>query len=159
MAVPEDQLPTGAGRAPPIAWTLPAESGSVPWARRAAAGWLAAAGASEPVTQDVQLVLSELVTNAVQASPPDDEIRVELTAVPLGWGIAVSDRGGCFALPAQGAAPSPLAVGGRGLRVVSEIAGPLSVEQDHGWTVVRTTVATAPGDGVITSAGSGRSGR
>lgn len=104
-------------------------------------------------------MLSELVTNAVRASPPHDEIRVELSAGPLGWGVAVSDRGAGFDVPAQGATPGPLAVGGRGLRVVSEVGGPLSVEQDEGWTVVRTTVATGSGDRVITSAGSGRSGR
>lgn len=104
-------------------------------------------------------MLSELVTNAVRASPPDDEIRVELSAGPLGWGVAVSDRGAGFVLPGHDASPSPFGVGGRGLRVVSEVAGPLSVEQDQGWTVVRTTVATGSGDRVITSAGSGRSGR
>jgi anti-sigma regulatory factor (Ser/Thr protein kinase) len=157
MAVPEDQLPFRAGRAPPTAWTFPAESASIPWARQLAAGWLAAAGASEPVTQDVQLVLSELVTNAVRASRPEDQIRVELTAGPLGWGVAVGDCGGDFLPPAAGAVPGPLAVGGRGLHVVSKLAGPLSVEHDHGWTVVRTMVASA-GDRV-TSRGSGRSGR
>jgi anti-sigma regulatory factor (Ser/Thr protein kinase) len=155
--VPEDQLPSRAGRAPPTVWTFPAESASIPSARQRAAGWLAAAGASEPVTQDVQLVLSELVSNAVRASRPEDEIRVELTAGPLGWGVAVGDCGGDFVPPAAGPAPGPLAVGGRGLHVVSMLAGALSVEHDHGWTVVRTTVAAASaGDRVITSGGSGR---
>jgi anti-sigma regulatory factor (Ser/Thr protein kinase) len=160
MAVPKDQLPSQAGRAPPAAWTFPAASASIPSARRMAAGWLAAAGASEPVTQDVQLVLSELVTNAVRASRPDDEIRVELTAGPLGWGVAVSDCAAGFVLPGDDAVPGPLAVGGRGLHVVSEVAGPLSVEHEHGWTVVRTMVASASaGDRFLTSGGSGRSGR
>jgi len=157
--VPEDQLPSRAGRAPPTVWTFPAESASIPWARQVAARWLAAAGASEPVTQDVQLVLSELVSNAVRASRPEDEIRVELTAGPLGWGVAVGDSGCDFVPPAADPAPAPgpLAVGGRGLHVVSMLAGPLSVEHDHGWTVVRTTVAAASaGDRVITSGGSGR---
>ena len=145
MSVPEDQLPSRAGRAPPGEWTLPAESGSIPSARHLAAGWLSAAGASEPASRDVQLVLSELVTNAVRASQPDDEIRVELTAGPLGWGVAVSDCAGDFVLPAADVVPGPLAVGGRGLHVVAEVAGPLSVEHEHGWTVVRTTVAAAVG--------------
>ena len=160
MAVPENQLPSRAGRAPPSEWTLPAESASIPWARQLAAGWLAAAGASEPVTRDVQLVLSELVTNAVRASRPEGDIRVELTAGPPGWEVAVSDCGSSFALPDGGAAADPLAVGGRGLHVVAEVAGPVSVQHDRGWTVVRTVVASAPaGDRVITPTGSGRSGR
>ena len=160
MAVPEDQLPSRAGRAPPSEWTLPAESASIPWARQLAARWLAAAGAPEPVTRDVQLVLSELVTNAVRASRPEGDIRVELTAGPPGWGVAVSDCGSGFVLPEGGAAADPLAVGGRGLHVVAEVAGPVSVQHDRGWTVVRTVVASAPaGDRVITPTGSGRSGR
>jgi anti-sigma regulatory factor (Ser/Thr protein kinase) len=160
MAVPQDQHPSRAGRAPPSEWTLPAESASIPWARQLAAGWLTAAGASEPVSRDVQLVLSELVTNAVRASRADGDIHIELTAGPLGWGIAVGDRGGGFAPPTNGAATDPLAVGGRGLHVVAEIAGPVSVQDDRGWTVVRTTVPSAsPGDNAITPTGSGRSGR
>ena len=166
MAVPEDQLPSRAGRAPPndappSEWTLPAESASIPWARRLAAGWLAAVGAPEPVTQDVQLVLSELVTNAVRASRgAEGDIRVELTSGPVGWEIAVSDCGSGFVAPDEPAAPDPLAVGGRGLHVGAEVAGPLSVQHDDGWTVVRTTVASAPAaDPRITRAGSGRSGR
>jgi anti-sigma regulatory factor (Ser/Thr protein kinase) len=166
MAVPEDQLPSRAGRAPPnhappSEWTLPAVTASIPWARHLAAGWLAAAGAPEPETQDVQLVLSELVTNAVLASRgAEGDIRVELTAEPVGWGIAVSDCGGGFVAPDAPAAPDPLSVGGRGLHVVAEVAGPLSVQRDDGWTVVRTMVASAPaGDPRITRAGSGRSGR
>ena len=162
MAVPEDQLPSRAGHAPPSEWTLPAESASVPWARQLAASWLAAAGAPAPVTRDVQLVLSELVTNAVRASRPEDDIRVELTAGPPGWEVAVSDRGSGFVLPLPegAAAADPLTVGGRGLHVVGEVAGPVSVQHDRGWTVVRTVVASAPaGDRIITPTGSGRSGR
>lgn len=166
MAVPEDQLPPRAGRAPPSEspsseWTFPAESASIPWARQLAARWLAAVGAPEPVTEDVQLVLSELVTNAVRASRgAEDDIRVQLTAGAVGWGIAVSDCGAGFVLPDNHAATDPLSVGGRGLHVVAEISGPLSVQHDHGWTVVRTTVASAPeAKPRITRAGSGRSGR
>jgi anti-sigma regulatory factor (Ser/Thr protein kinase) len=111
------------------------------------------------VTRDVQLVLSELVTNAVRASGPEGDIRVELTAGPPSWGVAVGDCGSGFVLP-EGAAADPLAVGGRGLHVVAEVAGPVSVQHDRGWTVVRTVVASAPaGDRVITPTGSGRSGR
>ena len=108
----------------------------------------------------MQLVLSELVTNAVRASRPEGDIRVELTTGPLGWGVAVSDRGGGFVLPEGDTAADPLVVGGRGLHVVAEVAGPVSVQYDRGWTVVRTVVASAPGgDRVITPTGSGRSGR
>ena len=117
-------------------------------------------GASEPVTRDVQLVLSELVTNAVRASRPEGDIRVELTDGPPGWGVAVSDCGSNFALPDGGAAADPLAVGGRGLHVVAEVAGPVSVQHDRGWTVVRTVVASAPaGNRIIRPTGRGRSGR
>ena len=118
------------------------------------------AGAPEPVTRDVQLVLSELVTNAVRASRPDGDIRVELAAGPPGWEVVVSDCGSGFVLPQGGSAADPLAVGGRGLHVVAEVAGPVSVEHDRGWTVVRTVVTSAAaGDRVITPTGSGRSGR
>jgi anti-sigma regulatory factor (Ser/Thr protein kinase) len=159
MRLPEDQSSGRAGGGPLNAWTFPAESASVPRARRVAAGWLASVGAPVPVTQDVELVLSELVTNAVRASRPGDEIRVELTGEARGWGVAVSDSAGRFVPPATEAVLDPWAVGGRGLRVVSEVAGPLTVEQDHGWTVVRTVVTAASAGDQVTSAGSGRSGQ
>ena len=103
--------------------------------------------------------MSELVTNAVRASRADDSVHLELAATDDGWAITVRNRGEGFVPPTTGFPDDPLAVGGRGLPVVSALAGPLTVERDaQGWNVVRTALLGQERR-AITPAGSGRSTR
>ena len=158
MAVRRDPLPCRSA-VPTAAWSLPASTASISSARHEAGQWLAATGASEEESQDVTLVVSELVTNAVHASRAHDSIQLELTVTDEGWAITVRDRGEGFVPTATGFPDDPLSTGGRGLPVVSALAGPLSVDRDaQGWNVVRTALLGQERRD-ITSRGSGRSNR
>jgi anti-sigma regulatory factor (Ser/Thr protein kinase) len=143
-------------------WVLPASTAAVAPARGHARRWLTDAGAPTPVRDAAVLVVSELVTNAIQASPaPDNTIRLQLTRTAAGWRITVADRGHGFILPLS-LVPEPgtLPVGGRGLAVVASVAGAISVRRHPGgWTAVSTVVPAATGDENITSEGSGQSGQ
>jgi len=144
---------------PTAAWNLPASTASISSARHEAGRWLASAGASAEDSQDVTLVVSELVTNAVRASAADDSVQLELAATDDGWAITVRDRGEGFEPATPELPDDPLSIGGRGLAVVSTLAGPLSVERDaQGWNVVRTALLGQERR-AITSRGSGRSTR
>jgi anti-sigma regulatory factor (Ser/Thr protein kinase) len=158
MAVRRDPAPCHAS-APTAAWSLPASTASISSARHEAGRWLSSTGASAEESQDVTLVVSELVTNAVRASRADDSIQLELAATDHGWAITVRDRGEGFVPTATAFPDDPLAIGGRGLPVVSALAGPLSVERDaQGRNVVRTALLGQERR-AITSTESGRSTR
>jgi anti-sigma regulatory factor (Ser/Thr protein kinase) len=87
------------------------------------------------------LVVSELFTNAVLASSPEEDIRLELSWLDAGCQIAVSDHGKHGANVTPPSVSEPLSEGGRGLRVVAAVAGPVTFSQDPaGWTVATTVV-------------------
>jgi anti-sigma regulatory factor (Ser/Thr protein kinase) len=98
-------------------------------------------GAPRDMRESAVLVVSELFTNAVLASCPDDDVRLELSWIDAGCQITVSDQGnrGPDVTP-----PSPsesLREGGRGLRVVAAVAGPVTFSRDTaGWSVATTVV-------------------
>jgi len=145
-----------AATAPGVTWMLPATPSSIRPARQQTSDWLAAAGASTAESRDAALVVSELFTNAVRASKPQDRVRVELASTAAGWAISVADLGEVFSPLTRDAAHGPLAVGGRGLHVVSSVAGPVTVHRDpQGWTVVRAVLPAAPGAGAAHDHGPG----
>ena len=89
-------------------------------ARRTVADWLGGR-VDRGVLEDVTLLVSELVTNAVRH--PRARGRIEM-AVELAKGrilIEVTDPGGGFAKPKVGE-PPPDALGGRGLLIVDRVA-------------------------------------
>jgi anti-anti-sigma factor len=90
-------------------------------ARRAVVSWLAEALGAEAL-DDVELLVSELVTNAVRhPRAADGRIEVEAVVLPGRVRVAVSDPGTGFTKPKVGA-PPPDAVGGRGLLIVDRVA-------------------------------------
>lgn len=105
---------------------LPAEVDSIGRARslvRAAAGWL-----PPRVLDDAELLVSELVTNAVQHGGP--QIRLELTAGRSSLAVGVYDSG--LGLPTMGAAHvSPNVPSGRGLRLVDLLAASWGVDREE----------------------------
>jgi len=132
---------TGTTTDPQATWTLPASPDAIAAARRHSGAWLLEMGASLDASERAVLVVSELFTNAVLASPPDGDVRLELAWIMAGCEIKVSDRGSHVAGLAAPAAAEPLGVGGRGLRVVAAVAGPVMFSRDAaGWTVVSTVV-------------------
>jgi anti-sigma regulatory factor (Ser/Thr protein kinase) len=105
----------------PFHWTFPAEPGSVRRARRAVTEALPAASAPQLV-DDLALLTSELVTNAVRygARPADDHV-VELVLWPVDghYWLAVSDPGDGVPVLAT---PDPDARGGRGMVLVDALS-------------------------------------
>jgi anti-sigma regulatory factor (Ser/Thr protein kinase) len=101
---------------------LAAVPAAVPWARHRTrqllAGWRMAA-----VSEQAELVVSELVTNAVaatQAAAADAPVRLWLLADGARAGVAVWDANP--RLP-EAAEPGELAENGRGLLLVASLAG------------------------------------
>ena len=140
MAVRSDH-PPAACRPVAAAWTLLATPSSIPAVRELAGQWLHDAGASRAAVLDGVLAMSELVTNAIQASDPRAFICVRVACTESGWRIEVANLGPTFDPSAEARWSDVLAVGGRGFEVVRRVAGPLSVRSDaEGWTVVSTVL-------------------
>lgn len=73
----------------------------------------------DQLTDDVTLVVSELVTNAVRAAADDGEVRLALFRLPLYVGVEVHDR---IPEPPERRCPGEWDVGGRGLLIVDALA-------------------------------------
>jgi serine/threonine-protein kinase RsbW len=80
-------------RHPQDAFHLPAQRTSVPEARRRAGSLMHEWGADQQVRDDVELVVSELFTNALRHSD-SDKVGCELTLVGAHIRIEVTDQGG-----------------------------------------------------------------
>jgi anti-sigma regulatory factor (Ser/Thr protein kinase) len=95
-------------------------------ARDTVVGWLAGA-TSASALEDVKLLVSELVTNAVRHPDQEGPIELELSVAGEGIRIAVSDPGEGFTKPTVGP-PPPDALGGRGLLIVDRLASRWGVD-------------------------------
>ncbi|MBV9026304.1 MAG: ATP-binding protein [Streptomycetaceae bacterium] len=114
----------------PSHWMFPADPASVCRARRAVTEALPV-GSSAQLTDDIGLLASELVTNALRhGTCPGEEQLVELTFWPVDghYWLAVSDPGG--GRPAVRAS-DPDACGGRGLILVDAVSAAWAVVPRH----------------------------
>jgi serine/threonine-protein kinase RsbW len=108
-------------------------------ARHAVVAFLADHGVPSTVVDDLELVTSELVTNAILHPDGQDEdpvhVVVETSDTIV---ISVSNVGSAAAIPPvdQWLPPPPLAVSGRGLGIVRRLSDAVSVEQRDARTVV-----------------------
>jgi len=98
----------------------------------------------EPVREDVALIATELLGNALRhaRSLPDGQLAVDWGVGESGVEVAVTDGGGASKPVVLDAAPT--ATGGRGLSIVESVAARWGVEQ-HGaqttvWAVVPVSV-------------------
>ncbi|HVE62477.1 MAG TPA: SpoIIE family protein phosphatase [Mycobacteriales bacterium] len=115
-------------------WNLPAVPSSVGRARRAVAELVRGAGRHDLV-EAAELVVSELVTNAVRHAGTDMCVGVRLdpsSAVR----ISVRDEGPPDWQPTPGGLPTPAAEGGRGLLIVAALAHSWGVDPDQGGKIV-----------------------
>ena len=102
--------------------SLAAEPKSVSEARALLRGALSGSGIDRQRAQDVLLVTSELVENAIlHGSRPGDRVEMEFQLAEHRFSLCVRDAG------RGAAAPQPLALGaertaGRGLAIVSRLA-------------------------------------
>ena len=109
-------------------------------ARNDAAGWLRQHGLGPELQQRAALVLSELATNAVQASPGCD-YSVQLTIDRDRAAIIAVTSHTSYEQPLpreHWGPPSRLALRGRGLMIVSESAEDVAVDLPNRDTVVVT---------------------
>jgi anti-sigma regulatory factor (Ser/Thr protein kinase) len=115
-----------------------ARARSVGEARRAVASFLSASAVPSVVVDDIELVTSELVTNAVvHPVPSDHPIRI-CVSVGAAVMLEVAHHGPSTALPPvetwQMAAPAEPS--GRGLGIVRRLCDEVQVSQEGGWAVV-----------------------
>ena len=115
-----------------------ARARSVGDARHAVASFLHTSAVPSVIVDDLALVTSELVTNAlVHPIPSDHPIRLD---VSVGGAVTleVSHWGPHSALPpvATWQPAPPAEPSGRGLGIVRRLCDDVAVRQDGGWTVI-----------------------
>lgn len=102
----------------------------------------------EPQVEDIQLATQEAIKNVIQhACPADNNVHVDLLALCDRLVVEVSDIGRGFDTEAvRSEVLSPLALHGRGLRLMEGLMDSVSVTSDSEGTVVRMEkMRPAPG--------------
>ncbi len=119
---------------------LPRSTGSVSQARTWLSTFLQENGVDNGVCLRALVIVSELVTNALQHGLGDVVVRVSLTPVEQ-LQVAVSDSGGGTptVMPRD-----PLRVGGVGLRLVDQMADEWGISPFAGGKTVWVTLAPVP---------------
>lgn len=131
VETPADPLapPTPDDNARTVALRLPAEPAAVAQARRfVAARW---AWLDDSTLDDVELVVSELVSNAVRHGQPEIDLRLRVE--PFALDIAVLDHGDGV-IPTEAQLSDTTARSGRGLAIVDRLANSWGVEPLAGET-------------------------
>jgi anti-sigma regulatory factor (Ser/Thr protein kinase) len=113
------------------------------WIANTLRGLLPVGPRTDELLQDVLIVVSELVTNAVRHGRPDVAgPRLRLLAGESAVRVEVRNRGRAFALPTERAAL--LDESGRGLEVVRHLARAVGVDDEGAtvsvWAVLETAV-------------------
>ena len=106
-----------------VTLALAADAGAPAQARQYVAAH--AQGVPVDVTNDAILLVSELVTNAVEHGRPN--ISLSLSLHPPGLGVAVRDHGATFPVPAP-RTPEPTMSRGRGLMIVEALSSSWGIE-------------------------------
>ena len=118
-----------------------ADPGEIGGARHAVVGHLAELGVPMAVIDDIELVTSELVTNAIVHPRPERRSNVVHVHVDVSDEIAMSvaNVGTTAAIPPVDAwqPASPAAMSGRGLGIVRRLCDEVAVEQRGDLAVVR----------------------
>jgi anti-sigma regulatory factor (Ser/Thr protein kinase) len=116
----------------PVVARFPPQRASVAAARQFVTDTLIAAGASS-VLDEARLLVSELATNAVVHAATDFSVSVHISAGRVY--VEVRD-GDARAFDPERPEPTPLALGGHGLRIVGRLAGSWGTRvEDHGKVV------------------------
>ena len=98
--------------------------------------WMSDIGLPASAKDDARLVLSELLTNAVEHATPLPDGRLVVTWARLGKALTLSVRDGGGPNVPRALDPPPLANAGRGLGIVATLAEARWVEGDrYGRTV------------------------
>ncbi|MFN0092731.1 MAG: ATP-binding protein [Acidimicrobiales bacterium] len=115
---------------PSLTLRLPAARPQLALVRALLSVWLEGNGCAGQLVDDVQLIATELVANAVEASPAEScEVCVVLSLDPKGLDLLVEDEGGGFSLMDTAAAPGINALRGRGFLIVRALTDELHVRR------------------------------
>jgi anti-sigma regulatory factor (Ser/Thr protein kinase) len=121
---------------------LPHEVSAVADARRGLAGYLKRHPVSENAREDAQLVLSELLSNAIRYAPPLETGKVRAAWWVDTTGIHLEVTDGCGETePQRITAVHPESIGGRGLAIVDVLTSTWGVRHGDG---NRTVYAVVP---------------
>ena len=113
-----------------------AQSGGL---RRQLRMWCSSRGVPSDLTEDLELVTSELFTNAAKATVGGALLAVHITQLSTGGvRVAVANRGEPFR-HAKSSAPPWETIGGRGL-VIAAALGEMTVRSSQGTTVVEVVL-------------------
>ena len=106
--------------------------------RRAVAEFLARRSVPSTVIDDLELVTSELVTNAIVHRSSDDPVAVHV-GLSETIEIEVCNHGSVASVPPVDAwrVPSPHEMSGRGLGIVRRLCDEAAIRQEGDWLVVR----------------------
>lgn len=141
MTAARDGATRGLTRPPPtsrLELEVPARTRSVGEARHAVTSFLTTNGVAQVVVDDVELMTSELVTNAVlHPVPSGHPVRVRVS-VGEEVRLEVAHHGATSDLPGveDWRTAPPTALSGRGLGIVRRLADSVGVHQDGAWAVV-----------------------
>ncbi|MFJ9412740.1 MULTISPECIES: ATP-binding protein [unclassified Streptomyces] len=116
---------------PQDAFHLPARRTSVPEARKRVIALLHAWGAAQQVRDDVELVVSELFTNAVRHTD-SEKVGCELTLVGSYIRVEITDEGGPGDSAPHAQPSSVDQEGGRGLFLVGALSESWGTRTDDG---------------------------
>nr|WP_043271472.1 ATP-binding protein [Streptomyces sp. CT34] len=110
---------------------MPARCTSVPEARRRVSTLLREWGAAEQVRDDVELVVTELFTNAVRHTD-SEKVGCEVTVIGAHIRIEITDEGGPGAAAPHAQPGSLDQEGGRGLFLVGALSDSWGTRSDVG---------------------------
>lgn len=123
----------------PMHLRMRARPREVATARHAVTDFLSSSGVPAPIVDDLELVTSELVTNAVlHPEPSPHPIKVSVESDHRAVSIEVANYGGIAPIPAvpNWRVAAPNALSGRGLGIVRQLCDEVEVRQDGEWAVV-----------------------
>lgn len=120
---------------------VPGTGGELRVVRKLVTAWATAVAAS---LEDLPLIATELVSNAVNASPDDGSVIVRLERDRASWSVIVVDEGPGFVVGSLAVPPADV-TRGRGLALVNALVDDLDVDRVDGHTVV-TARKRVPGD-------------
>lgn len=134
--------PTGPG----LHLRLRATVESVPTARHTLTDWLREMRVPSDVVDDLALAITELVTNAVEASPSTAaEVLIQAVFANPDIYLEVVDHGDGFHLGSGSFdEPGPQSIRGRGLPIVQALVDLVAVERRDGQTKVVATRRLTP---------------
>lgn len=111
---------------------------SLPRVRHAFVDWCTDRRIDDQTIDELAVVVSELCTNAVEASPsPDSPIHLVASISDDRMVVEVRDRGPGFDQGIPERPPAPSVLRGRGLVIVRALVDELSTGRDGSWTVMR----------------------